>query len=73
MNRPELHPIPLASALQFPPGSFTVTMSPGQWDRLLDSAYRQGCVLLELDASESPVAAHKRCFCDICEAHEQHP
>jgi hypothetical protein len=36
-----------------------VTMSEHQWDALLDLAYSQGAVLLELDDNENPVAAYK--------------
>jgi hypothetical protein len=37
-----------------------VTMSVGQWDPLLASAYALGWVLLELDADERPVRAYQK-------------
>jgi len=65
MSRPPLHAIPL-SEVQFLPGTVTLTMSAGQWDALLAEAYRRGHTLLELDASERPVAAYRLCTCGIC-------
>jgi hypothetical protein len=59
LKRPDLRRIPLAEALPPRPG-LTVTMSPGQWDGLLAAAYDQGAVLLELDATETPIAAYRR-------------
>jgi len=67
MNRPPLHQIPL-SAVTLGPGTITITCSPGQWDALLEEAHRQGHTLLELDASERPVAAYRRCTCELCQA-----
>ena len=64
MRRPELKKVPLASALAFlgKPGAGRcfITMSVGQWDRLLLEAYERGWTLLELDRKERPVAAYKR-------------
>jgi hypothetical protein len=37
-----------------------ITMSRGQWDKLLDSAYTSGHILLELDRNEKPVRAYRR-------------
>jgi len=63
-TRPPLHAISLAEALEnilmVKPGVITVTMSLGQWDTILAVAYDQGCVLLELDDGERPVAAYQR-------------
>lgn len=59
MKRPILRKIPLSSAIPFRPGELTVTMSAGQWDALLEAAYRSGAVLLELDDAERPVAAYQ--------------
>lgn len=42
----------------FAPGQATITMSVGQWDGLLESAYENGFVLLELDQNEKPVKAY---------------
>ena len=61
MTRPLLRSIPLADVL--PLGSrpaVVMTMSRRQWDTLLQGAYDQGLVLLELDAEERPVAAYQR-------------
>jgi hypothetical protein len=67
MTRPQLHQIPLTE-VRFAAGTLTVTMSVGQWDMLLKAAYDMGHTLLELDADEQPVAAYRRCNCDLCEA-----
>ena len=45
----------------------TFTMSQNQWDSLLAAAYERGATLLELDDDERPVAAYKRCTCDLCQ------
>jgi len=60
MGRPELGVYPMASAWPPRPGVVTVTMSPGQWDALLDVAYRLGHVLVELDDDERPVRAYRK-------------
>jgi hypothetical protein len=67
MQRPPLHPVPLAE-VTFTPGTVTITMSTGQWDNLLAAAYDLGATLLELDANEKPVAAYRRCECELCAA-----
>lgn len=59
MKRPFLHSIPLASATIGKPGSVTITMSPGQWDLLLATAYSRGCLLLEIE-NEVPVRAYQK-------------
>jgi hypothetical protein len=58
----DLKPYPLASALAGlrQPGTLTITMSIGQWDRLLAVAYDAGCVLLELDDDDVPVRAYRK-------------
>src|SRR5262249_17778689 len=58
-KRARLRQIPLAAA--WPPrrGELTVTMSVGQWDGLLQGTYDAGAMLLELDDSETPVAAYQ--------------
>lgn len=58
MKRPELHEIPISSALNR--GIFTVTMSVGQWDQFLQSAYDAGAALIELDRNETPVRAYQK-------------
>ena len=61
MTRPEdLRAVPLAEVLPARPGALVVTMSPGQWDTVLASAYAEGCVLLEVDAHEQPVRAYQQ-------------
>ena len=60
MTRPDLHQIPLATAVPLRAGEVTITMSAGQWDGLLAGAYEAGFVLLELDAHERPVRAYQR-------------
>jgi hypothetical protein len=67
MKRPPLKEIPI-SAVKFERGTLTFTMSVGQWDALLAAAYDQGATLLELDANEKPVAAYRRCECELCQA-----
>ena len=37
-----------------------VTMSKGQWDDLLEAAYNQGFILVELDDKERAVWAYQR-------------
>lgn len=58
MRRPDLNEIPISSALNR--GIFTVTMSIGQWDQFLQSAYDAGAALLELDKKEQPVRAYQK-------------
>ena len=70
MKRPDnLHQIPL-NEVTFAPGTITFTMSVGQWDLLLAEAYRRGHYLLELDDDERPVAAYRRCTCELCQQPE---
>jgi hypothetical protein len=58
MKKPRLNQIPLKNVANA--GSVIVTMSPGQWDKFLDEAYRAGYILLELDAREQPVKAYRK-------------
>jgi hypothetical protein len=60
MSRPPLREIPLGEAVPLRDGEVTVTMSVGQWDRLLAGAYDAGFLLLELDAEQRPVRAFRR-------------
>jgi len=36
-----------------------MTLSPGQWDALLQSAYEMGYTLIEVDADERPTKAYR--------------
>ena len=58
MKRPKLNEINLKQVNIFAPGQATITMSIGQWDGLLESAYQKGFILLELDENEKPVRAY---------------
>lgn len=58
MTRPHLNEVCLADVLPFRPGFATITMSIGQWDALLVTAYGSGWILLELDDDENPVKAY---------------
>jgi hypothetical protein len=60
-RRPALRRVPLAEVL--PLGvrpEVYLTMRRRQWDALLARGYEAGCILLELDAQERPVAAFHR-------------
>jgi hypothetical protein len=63
MKRPELHEIDLSKAmgniLNAVPG-VVVTLSPKQWDKLLQAAYDGGATLLEIGKHERPVKAYRR-------------
>lgn len=58
MKRPKLRQIPLAEGI-LRPGEATVTVSVGQWDAIHQAAYDAGCLLLELDDDEQPVALYQ--------------
>lgn len=62
MKRPKLNPVPLPNP--FPqPGAKCITMSPGQWDGLLQAAYEMHWMLFEVeevDGEEKIVRAFKR-------------
>jgi hypothetical protein len=63
MERPKLNKIDLKGVMaEFLDGHavVTVTMSPGQWDKLLQAAYDAGHTLLELDDFENPVRAYRK-------------
>ena len=63
MSKPELNEISIVDALRamsIASGQIIVTMSPGQWDALLEAAYNQGAVLLELDDDEDPRRAYRK-------------
>jgi len=42
------------------PGQKIITMSVGQWDDILMSAYNRGWILLELNDDEEAVAAYQK-------------
>ena len=65
MNRPELPEIPIGEAASLAPGSGTTGMSVGQWDDLLEAAYREGSTLVELDHYGWPVVAYRRLSIDV--------
>lgn len=58
IKRPALNETPISSAIN--KGSFNVTMSTGQWDRFLQTAYDNGATLLEVDENEKPVKAYRK-------------
>ena len=61
MKRPVLNEINLNRAMNdfFTKPCVVITMSRGQWDKLLEAAYEKGHVLLELDRNEKPVKAYQ--------------
>lgn len=58
MQRPTLNEIDIYTVMDRP--TLLVTMSVGQWDQLLQSAYDTGATLLELDEHEIPARAYRR-------------
>lgn len=60
MIRPLLNEIELDRLFPLISAGVVVTMSEGQWDALLEAAYDQGFILLELDDHERPVRAYRR-------------
>ena len=58
MKRPELNAVPLSSTMK--PATINITMSPGQWDGLLQAAYDRGAFLIEVDEKEVPVKAYRK-------------
>lgn len=62
-TRPNLHEIPLQDVWPINPekmpGVTFATMSQGQWDGLLESAYLNGAILIELDPNEIPLRAYR--------------
>ena len=57
MKRPVLNEVELESAKTC---KLIITMSPDQWDALLDEGYNCGALLLEIDQNEQPVRAYQR-------------
>jgi hypothetical protein len=64
VRRPDLRAIPLRDALAGAfaplPTACVITMSEGQWDAVLAAAYRDGWILVELDANEVPLRAYQK-------------
>lgn len=65
MKRPPLRRVKLNWVLRQltkpgPAGFCAITMSTGQWDKVLEGAYQARWVLLELDGNEKPVAAYRK-------------
>jgi len=64
MKQPKLNEIDLegtlAGILRGSGGGLVVTLSPGQWDTLLQAAYDKGATLLEIDKNELPVKAYRK-------------
>jgi len=58
MKQPELNEIPIPSAL--PATGGVITASPGQWDPMLEAAYLQGWLILELDHQDRPKRAYRK-------------
>jgi hypothetical protein len=62
MKRPLLNKVPLSQTmLGGGKPTVNITMSVGQWDTFLQSAYDAGYYLIELDEHETPVAAYCKC------------
>lgn len=63
MKRPVLNEVPLDAVMTALLGgkpSVNITMSPGQWDKLLQAAYDAGHNLIEVDDNEIPVRAYRK-------------
>jgi len=58
MKRPKLSKVPLHTVMT--PATINITMSPGQWDKLLQAAYDAGHNLIEVDDNEIPVRAYRK-------------
>lgn len=59
-ERPRLQEIPLETVWPVLKPEVYVTMSPGQWDSLLNGFYDAGGILLEVDEEEKPLRAFQR-------------
>lgn len=62
MKRPILRVVPISGIFHKP--EVMVTMSIGQWDRLLSDAYESWVILLELDSNEQLVRAYQKEYPD---------
>lgn len=57
MKRPRLTEVGMSRIKE---SRLVITMSPGQWDGLLDEGYNRGALLVEIDQNEQPVKAYQR-------------
>ena len=57
MKRPKLTEVRMSRIKE---SRLVITMSPGQWDALLDEGYNRGALLLEIDQEGQPVRAYQR-------------
>jgi hypothetical protein len=55
----KLAEVPLEEVWPPRPGLCYMTMSAGQWDVTLETAYSAGWVLVEVDDDEAPVRAYR--------------
>ena len=60
MKRSDLNEIPFDTRILVTPGAANITMSPGQWDPMLQTAYDKGWTLIEVDRTGRPVKAYRR-------------
>jgi Mlc titration factor MtfA (ptsG expression regulator) len=63
MKRPVLNKVSLDDVVNGLLGgkpSVNITMSPGQWDKLLQAAYDAGHNLIEVDDNGMPVRAYRK-------------
>ena len=58
--RIKLKEIPLSEVLPLRRPEVIITMSIGQWNAYLESAYDYGFILIELDEWERPVRAYRK-------------
>ena len=58
MKRPKLNEVDVIE-IAFEPGVI-LTMRPNQWDHLLDAAYKNGSLLLEVDENEILLRAFQK-------------
>ncbi len=59
MKQPKLNQVPLNPDILCKP-SVNMTMSPGQWDSMLEAAYKAGWTLIEVDQTGRPSKAYRR-------------
>ena len=58
MKQPILNEVSLDTIFNKP--SVSITMSPGQWDGILQAAYDAGHNLIEVDENENPLKAYRK-------------
>jgi len=59
MKRPKLNEIDVKSVNIAAPGQLIITMSPGQWDHMLQTTYDTGGTLLEIMDKNGAEYIHK--------------